>query len=751
MAFESENAAAGAPRQSDLSDHYTAEEGRLLGELTACGSFSEDQSQSITARTVMLVNQCRKQARRGTLFDQFLQEYGLSTREGVTLMRLSEALIRTPDAETARSLVRDKLLSGAWNDHAGQSPSVWVNLATRGLMTASGWVRRTGGIEAEALIARLGDRVMVSAISQAMRVMSGHFVLGRTIDDALLKSNRHERLGGAYSYDMLGEAALTRDDAERYFNAYRRAADALSQKAILIGDWRTAPGLSVKLSALHPRYEWGQKIECVPVLVDRLSTLCVIAKKSGFGVTIDAEEADRLEVSLEIVEQLLQRRDLEGWDGLSVVVQAYQRRALQKISWLVDAARRANRKICIRLVKGAYWDMEIKRAQELGLDSYPVFTRKENTDLSYIACARALFEAGDVVFPQFATHNAHTASAVIELADGATRYEFQRLHGMGEPLHRCLMEQFGVVSRIYAPVGEYKDLLPYLVRRLLENGANSSFVNQLLDPEIPPVDLAADPVERVRSNLTAQHPSIPAPRDQFDGIRLAAAGHDFTQSRMASVLEQAARRQIPQLAASLINGVDHLGETAPMENPADREKSLGVAANACRHQIDDALEFAGSTSWGVHLSAGERQECLLRAADLLEEEIELFIALCVREAGKTIPDAIAEVREAVDFCRYYADQMMLPEMAERERLGVVVCISPWNFPLAIFLGQITAALAAGNAVIAKPAEQTPIIAYAAVGLLHRAGIPADAVQLVLGPGATVGSALIRSRAVSGVC
>jgi len=752
MTFELESTAADHMHGSrDLCDDYTRSEHALIAELSTQASFTESANKAIAERTVALVSACRRQAGRGGLFDKFLQEFGLSSKEGVTLMRLSEALIRTPDDDTARRLVRDKLLSGAWHDHAGSSPSLTVNLATRGLMVASGWARRTGGVEADALIARLGDKVMLAAIKRGMAIMSGHFVLNRTIESALTKSSKGERKGGTFSYDMLGEAAHTHEDADRYFAAYCAAAEAIARKAALYDDWRRAPGISVKLSALHPRYESVQKSRCTPILVDRLGQLCIIAKKAGFGVTIDAEEADRLELSLDIVDHLLRDPDLIGWDGLSIVVQAYQRRAMQTINRLTNSARRAGRKICIRLVKGAYWDMEIKRAQELGLESYPVFTRKENTDVSYIACARALFEASDIVFPQFATHNAQTAAAIVELADGSKNYEFQRLHGMGAPLHRALTDNFGIVSRIYAPVGEYQDLLPYLVRRLLENGANSSFVNQLLDPDIPAMDLAVDPVARTHENTYAQHPAICDPRDQFEGVRLAAAGVDFTQSRIATGLEGAAARRPSGSAASIINGVDHLGQLTEIFNPADASEPIGVAAAACGEQLNDALRIARNSSWFSHLSPGERQACLMRAADLLEEEIEAFIALCVHEAGKTIPDAIAEVREAVDFCRYYAVQITSDAMVDRTPLGVVACISPWNFPLAIFLGQITAALAAGNAVIAKPAEQTPLIAHAAISLLHRAGVPVDAVQLVLGSGTKVGSSLIRSASVSGVC
>ena len=733
-----------------ISDLYLADEAALVAALIRQADLDDMTRDTIGARARSLAKAARKGSRRAKLIDQFLREYGLSTHEGVTLMRLCEALIRTPDAETSNTLVRDKIGVGGWAKHIAGSTSFLVNLSTRALQVSSVWITSTGGKEAQNLAAKLGDGVLRQAMQHAMAIMGDHFVLGATIESAMHKAQAGERAGYVYSYDMLGEAAYTEADAARYFAAYEHAIQTLAAASLSFSSIDEAPGISVKLSALHPRYEYAQRARCVPDLVERLTALSTIAKSAGISLTIDAEEADRLETSLDIFNQLLETPDLAGWDGLGIVIQAYQRRATAVIDEVVRMARTTSHRIPVRLVKGAYWDMEIKRAQELGLVSYPVFTRKENTDVSYLACARKLFAAGNALYPQFATHNAHTVAAVMHMAGDRRDYEFQRLHGMGETLHEALIEVAGVRSRIYAPVGQHKDLLPYLVRRLLENGANSSFVNQLLDPGIEISDLVHDPIDTAYSNKTAQHPNIPDPRDQFDGERLAARGIDLTQAATAATIEVLHNIDTEINATSLIKGEAVSGTKAHVISPTDLSV-VGDAAHAGIEHVANATAAAVASNWASEFPASERAACLRRAAQMLEERMEFFIGLCMKEAGKAYPDGVAEVREAVDFCRYYADQAETTVMECRASLGVVACISPWNFPLAIFLGQVTAALAAGNTVVTKPAEQTPLIAYEAVRLLHDAGIPKDALNLLIGDGAMLGSALVSDPAIDAVC
>ena len=698
-----------------------------------------------------LAQNSRDASQRSKLIDQFLQEYGLSTQEGVTLMRLCEALIRTPDPGNADYLIRDKIGDADWKEHLSGSSSNLVNLSTFGLQMSQAWVSTTGGVRAKHLLAKIGDTVLREAMQQAMNMMGDHFVLGDTINSAIKKAKKNEANGYSHSYDMLGEAAHTLEDAERYFQSYFNAITTLAATAKNYGSIAEAPGISVKLSALHPRYEYAQRETCVPKLVEKLLSLVQIAKQANIGLTIDAEECDRLEISLEIVSHLLENEQLDGWHGLGVVVQAYQRRAPAVIDTLGYLAREHKKSITVRLVKGAYWDMEIKRAQEMGLESYPVFTRKENTDVSYIACAQQLFAFSDCIFPQFATHNAHTAAAVMHLAGPSTHFEFQRLHGMGDSLHNQLISDTGVRSRVYAPVGRHKDLLPYLVRRLLENGANSSFVNQLLDPAVEISSIVHDPIEKAETNDAAQHPNIADPRDQFSRERQAAYGIDLTQATTAARVEALGAHSECLEAFSVIDGEDVIGESRPVYSPTDKTE-IGFAHYVGSDVVNKAVETCQNSSWRLGLiSAPERASILNTAADLLEAEQDRFLFLCMKEAGKTYLDGVAEVREAVDFCRYYANQATMMEIAERAPLGTVACISPWNFPLAIFLGQITASLAVGNCVVAKPAEQTPVIAYEAVKLLCRAGLPNNAISLLIGNGAEIGSALVSHKDIDGVC
>lgn len=735
----------------EIAAYYTKEEALVLAEAIDITALSPSARASISADAQALVHQIRQNSKRPDIVDALLQEYGLSTDEGIALMRLSEALIRTPDFSSARELIRDKFSPADWASHSGKSPSTLVNQATSGLRFSSAWIKASGGVAAENLAAKLGDRVLTFAVEHAMGVMGKHFVLGRSIKEA---AENALQLGGRrvkQSYDMLGEAAFTAKDAERYYSAYMRAALYLEKEGERYASVIDAPSLSVKLSALHPRYEFAQREKCISELTRKVTDLALIAKNSGFGLTIDAEEADRLETSLIIFRRLLRDPALGGWDGLGFVVQAYQRRAIPLVRWLIDETRFAKRKIAVRLVKGAYWDMEIKRAQELGLESYPVFTRKENTDVSYLACARLLLNAGECFFPQFATHNAHTAAVIKHMAGNNKPYEFQRLHGMGEALFQILSEQSGVGNRVYAPVGKHKDLLPYLVRRLLENGANSSFVNQLLNPEIGTDILAADPIEIAEKNSDASDPRIGAPRDLFFGRRLSAIGMDLTQENVAHEKQDIVQSRSPIKASSIIDGQNVGDATIDIVNPAQNNEIVGTVTTLGTDGVDIAINSAASSKWYANTSAKERADCLNAMADRLEAGMDEFIQLCVAEAGKTLPDAVAEVREAVDFCRYYALQAQEAQLTYRKPLGVVACISPWNFPLAIFLGQISAALVTGNTVVAKPAEQTPLIAYRAVQLLHAAGIPSDAVHLLLGDGAKLGSALTSHPNISGVC
>ena len=729
-----------------IAEAYTENEASVLARLIDHIALSQTDRDTIESDALKLVASLRSEGRPVPLMDALLQEYGLSSEEGVALMRLSEALIRTPDFATSRQLVRDKLANADWHEHAGQAPVFLVNQATNGLRLSKGWIKASGGIDATNLAARLGDRVLGIAMNRVMAVMAEHFVLGRNIEDATQNAREGEAAGRTYSYDMLGEAALTQADADDYFEAYKRAVTHLANHAGDYASIQEAPGISVKLSALHPRYEYAQRAACVPHLVARLTELCAIAKQGNLSLAIDAEETDRLEISLHIFAQLLNTPELADWEGLGLVVQSYQRRAMPVLEHVVDMTRKAGRKITIRLVKGAYWDSEIKRAQEMGLASYPVFTRKENTDVSYLACAKFLLGAGDAVFPQFATHNAHTAAAIAYMASNKHPFEVQRLHGMGKALHEALGEAYGVRSRIYAPVGAHEDLLPYLVRRLLENGANSSFVNQVFDEEVPEAHLVADPITEASAHANAANPKLPVPRAIAEPGRMMATGLDLTQAHIAAASE--ARMPIAEPFA--MQAAAATGPNLSVLNPANTAQTIGTISSHEVSAVDTAVAAAKSSDWRKFPSA-KRAECLSRAANLIEDHMDDFLQLCALEAGKTLLDGVAEVREAVDFCRYYAREAVSERISARAPLGVIGCISPWNFPLAIFLGQITASLSVGNTVVAKPAPQTPLISQRAIEILVEAGVPADAVGLLLGDGVALGTALTRHKDIAGVC
>ncbi len=722
------------------------DETALVQRLVAEAALDAPARAAIVARGADLVKRIRASSKPG-LMEVFLAEYGLSTDEGIALMCLAEALLRVPDAETMDALIEDKIAPSDWGRHLGKSASSLVNASTWALMlTGKVLDDREGGIAGalRGAVRRLGEPVIRTAVSRAMKEMGRNFVLGETIDKAMNRAEELEAKGYTYSYDMLGEAARTEADAHRYHLAYSRAITAIA-RAAKGNDIRTNPGISVKLSALHPRYEVAKRERVMEELVPRVRALASLAKAAGLGFNIDAEEADRLALSLEVIEATLSDPALKGWDGFGVVVQAYGRRAGAVIDWLHALALRLDRKIMVRLVKGAYWDAEVKRAQVLGLTSFPVFTRKQSTDVSYIANARKLLSLTDRIYPQFATHNAHTVAAILQLAgaQGLTPldYEFQRLHGMGERLHDIVLTDSATRCRIYAPVGAHRDLLAYLVRRLLENGANSSFVNQIVDEDVPPETVAACPLTAVEGLATIPNPALATGPALFSP-RANSRGWDLTDTAELQALEAArsAYAEAPFDAAPRLAGRAVGGPQLAVLNPATGAL-VGHVTTAGLPDVDTALRLA--EPWAA--AAPERAEVLNRAADRMEADAGRIFAVLAREAGKTLPDAVAELREAVDFLRYYASQAAQPHPAR----GVFACISPWNFPLAIFCGQIGAALAAGNAVLAKPAEQTPLIATLAVDHLLAAGVPPTALQLLPGDG-TVGAALTRDPRVNGV-
>ncbi len=737
---------------------YRRSEADVVGELTSRLRLSASQRTDISTASVALVKQVRRET-SPSLMESFLAEYGLSTAEGVGLMCLAEALLRVPDAETIDDLIYDKIEPSDWGAHLGHSSSSLVNASTWALMLTGRVLDDDPAKPVAALrglIRRLGEPVVRTAVGHAMKLLGRQFVLGENIKTAMANARGQERKGYTYSYDMLGEAARTEADAIRYHRAYTEAIKAIAQATV--GDVRSSPGISVKLSALHPRYEYSHRETVMAELVPRGLELAQQAAAANIGFNIDAEEQDRLDISLDVIEALLADPALAGWDGFGVVVQAYGRRAMPVIEHLYALAKALDRRIMVRLVKGAYWDTEIKLAQELGVETFPVFTRKVNTDLSYLACARMLLDRRDRIYPQFATHNAHTCGAVLAMAgQDKNDFEFQRLHGMGESLHEIIKANEGTRCRIYAPVGAHRDLLAYLVRRLLENGANSSFVNQIVDEDIPPEDIARDPVAQVEALGGAiANPTIRPSPELFAPERQNSRGFRVQEPASITPLLEAREAFAAttwRAAPLLAEPADPKGPGRSAVSPADPERVVGEVFDATPEEVAAALKYApsGFAQWSA-LPAAQRGDVLRRAADLYEDNVAELCALATREAGKTVTDAIAEVREAVDFLRYYAGEA---ERLETEQpgspRGVFVCISPWNFPLAIFTGQIAAALAAGNAVIAKPAEQTPLIAARAVALLRQAGLPPAALQLLPGDGPSVGGPLTAAPDIAGVC
>lgn len=751
------------PTRAAINRAYLYDETEQLDELFAFIKLSEHRQAQVEALARQLVIKVRSMELARSGINAWFHEYDLSTQEGVLLMCLAEALLRIPDAATADRLIRDKLSSAEWSRHLGHSASWLVNASIWGLVFTGRIIK----LEASSalfnrLISRSGEPVIRMAIKEAMLLIGHQFVMGSSMEEAITRSRDNENRRYRYSFDMLGEAALTAADVARYSDAYHHAITTLGSQ-VSEGGLLDHPGISVKLSALHPRYEYAKWQRVLDELSPRLLALALAAKAANISLTIDAEEAERLDLSLDLFETIYRNEKLEGWQGFCLAVQAYQKRAIHVINWLAQLASECKRQIPVRLVKGAYWDTEIKQAQERGLDGYPVFTRKAATDISYLACARCLLDSGDLLYPQFATHNARTVATLI-IMSGSQPFEFQRLHGMGEALYTIVLNEYPQFNcRVYAPVGEYKELLPYLVRRLLENGANSSFVNQIVNERLTVEEIIADPV----SELERQAQRICVPRHLYGEERLNSSGINLAdreaQRHLDQVLEKACQQ--PWHAAPIVAGQTLRGSAQVIFNPADRNDAIGKVLFADIGAADKALNVAyhAAPDWAGN-SVSERAAFLERAAELFEEQRAELMARIIREGGRTIHDALNEVREAIDFCRYYAAQLrqhlqhpiILPGITgERSQLrwvgrGAFICISPWNFPVAIFTGQVVAALAAGNSVIAKPAALTPLCAAHVVQLLHQAGIPKEVLHFLPGSGSEIGMKLVSDSRIAGV-
>ena len=740
---------------------YRRSEAECLAPLLEQASQTPAEAERARTTARDLIVALRRKA-KGSGVEALVQEYSLSSQEGIALMCLAEALLRIPDMATRDALIRDKIAPGNWKSHIGGGRSLFVNAATWGLVVTGRLTSTVSDRSLSAaltrLISRCGEPVIRRGVDMAMRMMGEQFVTGETIDEALRRSKAMEQKGFRYSYDMLGEAATTSADAERYYRDYENAIHAIGKASAGRGIYE-GPGISIKLSALHPRYSRAQAERVMGELLPRVKALAAIAKGYNIGLNIDAEEADRLELSLDLLEELAFDPALQGWEGIGFVVQAYGKRCPFVLDYVIDLARRAGRRIMVRLVKGAYWDAEIKRAQIDGLEDFPVYTRKVHTDVSYIACARKLLANRDVIFPQFATHNAQTLATIYHLAGPDFRvgsYEFQCLHGMGEPLYDEVVgkDKLARPCRIYAPVGTHETLLAYLVRRLLENGANSSFVNRIGDEKVSVDDLIEDPVEAVRRMAApgATHDQIALPAALYGASRNNSAGFDLSNEETlgnlskifleGTAMDWAAR---PRLAAGEGSGV-----ARAVLNPANHDDIVGQVYEVGEADAAAAVaEAAASAGEWAAVPAAERAAILDKAADAMQARMPVLLGLIMREAGKSLPNAIAEVREAIDFLRYYAEQARRTFGPGHRPLGPIVCISPWNFPLAIFIGQIGAALVAGNPVLAKPAEETPLIAAEGVRLLHEAGVPVVALQFVPGDG-RIGAALVGATEVAGV-
>ncbi|HHE3514926.1 TPA: bifunctional proline dehydrogenase/L-glutamate gamma-semialdehyde dehydrogenase PutA [Pasteurella multocida] len=740
-----------------LSQHYRIDETTLVQKLLSDAEIPSDLQTKIQQLARKLVENVRNARQNASGVDALMHEFSLSSQEGVALMCLAEALLRIPDKATADKLIRDKISKGNWRSHIGQSPSMFVNAAAWGLLITGKLVSTHSEQQLSSsltkLIAKGGEPLIRKGVEVAMRLLGKQFVTGETIEQAIKNGEKRFQQGFRYSYDMLGEAALTEGDAARYYQDYVDSIHAVGQRSSGLGVY-AASGVSIKLSAIHPRYSLSQHQRVIDELYPKVKQLFLLAKQYDIGLNIDAEEADRLDISLDLVDRLLAEPDLAHFNGIGLVVQAYQKRCTFVIDYLIEQARKHQHKIMVRLVKGAYWDSEIKRAQTDGAEGYPVFTRKVHTDVSYIACAKKLLAAQDVIYPQFATHNAQSLATVYHLAQGK-QFEFQCLHGMGETLYDQVVgkHNLNVQCRIYAPVGSYKTLLAYLVRRLLENGANSSFVNHIVDDSIPVEALILDPVQKAKETEGTMHPKTPLPRDLFAGKRVNSKGYDLTDALQLQQLQNA----LTELSQNEYEAYPLLeNTTAPTDkprlvfNPAKRATLVGKVIDAREEDVEQAFENAlrHKDNW-ANTPVEQRAVILEKMADLMEQHMPQLFDLAVREAGKTLNNAIAEVREAVDFCRYYAQEARKLGNENPPR-GIVVAISPWNFPLAIFIGEVCSALVTGNVVIAKPAEQTSLMAHFAVKLFQQAGLPIGVLQCLCGSGKVIGEKLVSDPRVDGV-
>ncbi|OUL57755.1 bifunctional proline dehydrogenase/L-glutamate gamma-semialdehyde dehydrogenase PutA [Pseudoalteromonas ulvae] len=743
------------PIRQKIRDFYRIDENEVIDYILPLAEVGVTARSRAWERARQLVVNIREDQEGQGGVDALLNEFSLSSEEGVVLMCLAEALLRVPDKQTQESLIRDKLANGDWSSHLGNSESLFVNASSWGLLFTGKMVNYSDKSKDDQFgvlkktLGRLGEPVIRKSVQYAMKIMGKQFVMGRTIDEAIERAIEKEQKGYVYSYDMLGEGARTQADADRYYQSYVNAIHAIGKAANKRGPIKS-PGISVKLSAIHPRYEFTHKERVMAELVPKLKALALIAKDYDIGFTVDAEEAERLDISLDIIEAVFSDPDLGTWNGFGLAVQAYQKRATFVIEWLVDLAQRVGRKLMVRLVKGAYWDSEIKNSQKDGLDHFPVFTRKATTDVSYKACAMKLMAARDVIFPQFATHNAYTAATILEVAKGDCEgFEFQRLHGMGESLFDQIVTQDKVQCRVYAPVGQHEDLLAYLVRRLLENGANSSFVNAIVDESKPVESLLPDPVETLQGLSNKYNNQIALPINIFGEERANSKGIDLTDinhiTPFKANLEQ-------WLNDNLISEQNIPAGSQPVKNPANHNEIIGHIELQDEAQMRQLIEKAEAqlSDWS-NTPVQERADILRRTADILERHRDELIAICIKEAGKIPQDGVDEVREAVDFCRYYAARA--EELAKDERFearGVILCISPWNFPLAIFLGQVAAAIVTGNVVIAKPAEQTSLIALRAIELMQTVGLPKDVVQAVIARGSEVGKVIVPDPRIQAV-
>jgi RHH-type transcriptional regulator, proline utilization regulon repressor / proline dehydrogenase / delta 1-pyrroline-5-carboxylate dehydrogenase len=759
-----------------INDAYRKSELSCLEDLIEYAQLNQTQLNSIQTRAKQLVTHLRTMRYESTSIDSFLAEYALSSQEGIALMCLAEALLRIPDKKTADKLIQDKLTNISAQARETQSHSFLIHSTTWALMLTGKILNpeRAESILTKGLMSfvrRSSEALIRKALSHAMYFLGDHFVIGGTIDDALMRARKKEDLGYRYSYDMLGEAALTADDAKRYFEAYAEAIKAIGSAQDKSLDVYVKPGISIKLSALHPRYQEAQRDRVLEELSVQLLYLAELAKSYNIAMTIDAEESERLDLSLDVIERVFAHQSLAEWNGFGIAVQSYQKRAFYVLDWLADLARRHHRRIMVRLIKGAYWDTEIKKTQMQGLDEYPVFTRKCFTDVSFQACAKKLLTMQDVIYPQFATHNAYSVALILELMGENKDFEFQCLHGMGDELYAQIVPASyeNVPCRIYAPVGTYQDLLPYLVRRLLENGANSSFVNRMVDEKVPIESLIEDPVEKSRTLLPKINTNIPLPYDIFKRSgRCNSRGLDWTDRQVRASMQKilASYENFSWRVGPLLGkGLDVQRDVRDCFSPFDKNRSIGRVEEASLEDVALACHVAqeGFASWSV-TKVKDRANILRMFADkLYTHQSELLALLCL-EAGKTWSDSLSEIREAIDFCHYYANEaeqlMSEPKVfygytGESNCLsfhprGVVICISPWNFPLAIFVGQVVAALVTGNVVIAKPAEQTPMIAHLATCLLREAGVPYEALQLLPGRGETIGAALVQDPRVKAV-